>query len=65
MKIKKQFVKTPEADIRMTGAGMCSEVSWERLKDHIGSAVALRSNEIIVGLIADENGVKVMIERNK
>ncbi len=59
LKIVKSFGKRKEYEVEHSGTG--SNVSWERVKDALGVAVGLSGREYVEGLIADENGIRVVI----
>lgn len=60
MKIKKSFY--PEVDISELEYGTMNSCSWERLKPFLEQAAGLKPNEKLVGLTANEDGLKLKIE---
>jgi hypothetical protein len=59
--------ETPGIEARLLngGYGLVTQVSWERLKPYLEQAVNLDKNEKLVGIIADENGIKVILDYKK
>lgn len=56
--IIKTFNGKTESDI---ASGLVTQVSWDKLLPHIGEAIMLRDNEVIDGLAASEEGIKVSL----
>lgn len=62
-KIVKTF--SEKTTYQIESGGTICRVSWERLKDHLGSAVGLKGKEMIEGLVADDDGIHVRIGYKK
>jgi hypothetical protein len=62
MTIKHSFIPTiPHADVRECGTtNFCS---WERLLPSLQQACGLKPTEQIRGIVIDEAGIKIMIEK--
>ena len=60
-KIKKSF-KQGVPDEKVEEFGVTSFCSWERLKPYIEQACGKHPDEVIVSVIADKDGIKVIYE---
>ena len=60
-RIVKSFDKTKKPH-EIDSGGLTSQRSWEGLKPFLNEAFAIKDNENIIGIIADEDGVQVRIE---
>ena len=60
MKIKAKFY--PHVDISDLEHGTITFCSWQRLEPYLKQAFSIKGNERLVGIVADESGVKGKIE---
>ncbi len=60
MKIQQTFY--PGVDKKDLETGTVSEISWQRLHEHLEKAFNIASNEKLVGITVTELGVKAKIE---
>lgn len=44
------------------GTGITNYCSWERLKPQLAEVCGLKANEEIIGVTADENGIRIIIK---
>ena len=52
-------------DQDMTGGGTCTQLSWGTIKPYLEQACALHGNEILVGIVVDEQGITFKLEMKK
>jgi len=63
--IIKSFVSGVNPDQYITSRGSVNICSWERLKIYIQMAAGYRPGDEIVGLVADEQGLQIVIRNIK
>ncbi len=63
-RIFKSFVPGKK-DQSVMGGGVMNSLSWETLKPFLESACKLRPNEILVGVIADDQGITFKFETKR
>lgn len=52
-------------NLRKISPALSSNVSWDRLLPYIEQAVGKKPNEEVVGLLVNENGIRVQIDYKK
>lgn len=48
----------PDVEKTSIGSGTCSEISWQKLHEHLEKAFELRKNEKLIGIEVTEAGIK-------
>lgn len=63
-RIFKSFV-SGKKDQSVMGGGIMSSISWEALKPYLEAACKLKPSEILVGVIADDQGITFKFETKR
>lgn len=62
-KIVKSLSKKTKKEVEDTS--LTAYCSWERLKPYIEMSIAKKNYENVVGIVADDDGIKILLEREK
>jgi len=65
MSDKIQVTFYPGVDKKSLDEGFCSEISWQRMSEHLDEIFKVRENEKLVGITVTEYGIKAKFETKK